>query len=126
VLDHLRFHTVELNGLGWCALLAPGVVFGGVVGVVSGVSLEGLAAAAALGALASWGMGLLVDRLRDRRSFTNLGVEDPASVAKILGEAGIETTEGESYANDGRVLRYVTVQNKNVKRAETLLGWRPR
>ncbi|MDX6553201.1 MAG: hypothetical protein QOH74_1689, partial [Gaiellales bacterium] len=111
------------NALGWSALLVPGAGVGVAVGLLLGATREGLVAGATLGAVSSGVLGLLLDRVRDRGSFTNLGVDEPETVAATLEAAGIAATPGEDQLEDGTASRYVTVQNKNLRRAAAVLGW---
>ena len=117
------FETVELNALGWAAVLAPGLVVGGLGGLVLSRGWRSSVIGTAVGVCGAVGVAVAVDRRRHRLSFVNYGVDDPDGAAAMLAEAGIKATPGRYPEAEWS---YVTVQQRDLDRALKVLEQRPR
>lgn len=96
------FKTVQLNVIGWSALLAAGLAVGGVV--VMGTDVPGQAALPA-GVLLVWGVLLLLDHRRWANSTVGMGTDglnetSGAEIVARLQEMGITATYLEQTFDD--------------------------
>ena len=76
---------VQLNFVGWAALLVPGAILGLVTARLGGASAM---AGAAVGAVAAWALGLVVDTVRWRASEICFSCPDVprAALDRLVGE----------------------------------------
>ena len=85
------FRTVELNAVGWLAVLAPGGFAGFIFGLVTN---KHVLAMILLGVVAAWGVGLIVDYSKWRQSgigfdITDLSENDRLQLVTRLEHDGI-------------------------------------
>lgn len=116
------FETVELNAVGWAALLGPGLLVGGLGGLLISDNWQYVVIGSAVGACAALGVAVGLDRRRHLTSFVNYGVDDSDRAVEILAQSGICATAG-AYPEQEWI--YVTVQQRDLHKAVKLLEERP-
>jgi len=113
------FRTVRLNALGWATLLTVGSGAGVGAAVVLSRSVAG---GAVVGATVAFGVALLADELRDRRTWFYVPVIDAESASDELRSPGIRVLEKARRDVAGRIVEYVAVRERDSGRAITLVG----
>lgn len=113
------FKTVDLNIVGWLALLGPGVAVGGAVAVVADLPVLPVIVA---GMIAAFFAGRILDDLADRRRYGWVPVVESAQAEAQLREAGIRAFGATSADVDGRRVEYVAVRERDHSFASELVG----
>jgi hypothetical protein len=120
------FLSIELNAVGWAALLGAGLAIGAVAAVLTPLPL-GVSLVA--GPLLIWGLVLMWDHRRFADSMVGLGYEnlDTATGAAVIARAkemGITATYEENVFDDGEVQRSIRCRQRDVEAVRELMGLR--
>ncbi len=113
------FKSVELNVLGWIAVLGPGA---GAAGLLAwGVGLP-LAPLVVCGAGSTFVIARVADEVRDRRRWLYLPVASAAEARDLLASVGIAVLDEDRADVDGRVVDFIAVRERDYIRADDLVG----
>lgn len=114
------FKTVDLNIVGWAALLGPGIAVGGAVAVMADLPVLPVIVA---GMIAAFFAGRILDELADRRRYGWVPVVVESAQAEAqLREAGIRAFGATSADVDGRRVEYLAVRERDYPFASELVG----
>lgn len=113
------FKTVELNVLGWIAVLGPGAGVGALL--AWGVRLP-LAPLVVCGAGSTFVIARVADEVRDRRRWSYLPVASAEEARDLLASDGIAVLDEDRTDVDGRVVDFIAVRERDYIRADNLAG----
>jgi hypothetical protein len=113
------FKTVELNVLGWIAVVGPGAVVGALL--AWGVRLP-VAPLVVCGAGSTFVIARVADEVRDRRRWLYLPVASAAEARDRLASGGIAVLDEDRADVDGRVVDFIAVRERDYIRAHDLVG----
>lgn len=123
--DPWRFRNLELNAVGWAALLSPSAVLAaGIAGAV-GAPVVLVVVAAVIGGSLAWGVALLLEHRWHDHMPMPLPVVDGDAALAVLLTAGIKATLTEVVDREGQAWSVVTVRHRDVRRARMLVPWPP-
>jgi len=120
------FLSIELNAVGWAALLGAGVVVGTVAASLTPLPLG---VALIVGPLLVWGLVRVWDHRRFANSMVSLAYEDldEATGAALVSElkgTGITATYEERVVDEGGVQRSIRCRQRDVEAVRELMGLR--
>lgn len=112
------FKTVQLNLVGWSAVVAMGLVAGTPIAIVTGSPAPSLLAGVVFSSIAV----RLADEGRNRRRFRWIPVLEIESAAAQLELARVRVLGCGGTEVDGRHVEYVAVPQRDASEAEDLVG----
>jgi len=118
------FRSIELNAVGWAALLGAGLAVGALAAALTPLPL-GVALVA--GPFLVWGLVLIWDHRRFGDSMVGLGYEDldeatGAALVTRLEQLGITATYEKYVVDDGEVQRSILCRQRDVDAVRELMG----
>ena len=120
-----RFRDVELNAVGWAALLSPPALVAAGVAAALAAPAGLVVLAAVAGGSFTWVVALVLEHRRADHTPTPLPVVDGEAALAVLGAAGIPASLDVVVDRDGRSWSIVTVRQHDVRRARALVPWPP-
>lgn len=118
-----RFRDVELNAVGWAALLSPAALAAAGIAAAAGAPVPLVAVSAAAGGSAAWLVALRLEHRRSDRQTVPMPVIDAEVAMATLRSAGIAAVPSEVVDREGRSWSIVTVRQHDVRRARALVPW---